>query len=244
MKMADRHLNTSRAGGFSLLEVTIASTIMGLIILACLDFLAASSNFYSVDTNQTHLEWRLQYALDDIVSDLKETKPDRVEVFDFVDGPGGLNQTAIVFPTARNSNDQFIYTDGTGAVQAHPVWQGIAVYAFYSDKPGEPGFLCKYIDYSTTRNYETAITITAITATTITLSDGTTFNRALEGTSGNQFGLRLMSDFAQIVRNPAPPNPVSLPLRIKLVAQKRVDELQGDYVQAQSSTGVMARNKN
>lgn len=232
-----------RESGMTLIEVAVASTVFSVIILICLEFLAVSMRFYAVDTTQVHMEWRLQSALDDLVLDLKETSPLRMQVYDFNDGLNNKAQTAVIFPTARNAADQFVYSSG-GAVQAKPVWQGIVVYAFYSPMAGQPGYLCKYIDYNVGRNYDNTITITSLTSTTITLSDGTTFNRALKGTSGNQFGDWKMADFGQLVRDPEPPTAMTLPISLKLTAEQAVDELQGDSIQATSSTGIMSRNEN
>lgn len=228
--------------GHTLLEVTLASALLGVTIFVALEFLGQMSDAHGLTVARTEMQRRLQFGLDQIVSDLKETNPGKVQIHDFTDGPGNASQTAIVFPTARDQNGQFIFTAG-GAVQLEPVWQGVAVLAFYGPTAGEPGMLCRYVDYGS-HNYSNDITVTSLTATQITLSDGTVFQRSLVGQSGNQIGTVLAPHFAQLVRDPAPPAAVVWPLCLKLTAQKAMRELGGESITVVSSTGVMARNEN
>lgn len=235
---------TARCRGFSLLEVTIATAVLGLLMLMCLSFLSTASLLYGVDTAQTDMEAKLQTHLDEVVLELKETSPSLVSTYDFNDGPDNVDQTAIVFPSARSKDSDSFVFEKSGEVQTIPVWQGIVVYAFYGATTGKPGSLVRYVNYSTTRDYTAAITIKSITSSTITLSDNTAITRSLESTSGNTRAKRLMDDFAQMVRDPGPPDSVELPLCVKLVAQKEITEMGGEAITAETSTAVMSRNAN
>lgn len=246
MEMKGRRMERQNSFGYTLLEIALASTVMAVLSLLCMEFMDENTKLHVLNVTKVDMERRLQFAIDNIVNDLKETNPAKVQVWDFQDGPGNVWQTAIVFPTARDDTGEFIFTNG-GEVQSEPVWQGIAVYAFYGPTANEPGRLMKFVDYTPGRSYTNPIEVASITDTQIVLNDnlGTTFDRTTKSVAGVQHRLILMEDLAQLVREePDPPAAMQLPLILKLVAQKEISELGGEDIQVMSSTGVLSRNEN
>jgi prepilin-type N-terminal cleavage/methylation domain-containing protein len=165
--------NPKGAAGFTLLEVVIASSIFALLICLLMGMLGRAMGSTEMDVRQTLTEDQVQNAVDDIIQDLKETSPAKVTFFQFVDD--GRTQTAITFPCARSETNDFVFTV-SGQVQYQPVWQCVRVYCFVSEPNMLGGWIKRYDDYSV-RSYTNPITVSNITASTITLSDGTTFNR-------------------------------------------------------------------
>lgn len=248
---------------FTLLEVTIASVLVAVLTLACLDFMDKSTRINIMSITKTDMERRLQFAIDEVVATLRETSTRKLSYLDFQAGPGNNWQTALVFPTARDINGDYIFTSDSGTIMSTPVWQGIVIYAFYAPVAGEPGRLMKYVDYTPGRNYDNMISIAGITATTITLNDNlnTTFPRATPSTLGNQIITIVSDDIAQFVHegpdapaplvfetdasgNPLPDAKLVTSLILKVVAQKEISELGGEDIQVMSTTGVLSRNQN
>ncbi len=185
--------NARNRAGYNLLEVVIASSIFGLLIAMLMGMFGRAMGSAEMDLNQTHIEGQVQDAVDRIIQDLKETTPAKVTFYQFVED--GRAQTAFAFPCARDQNDSFIYRSG-GAVQNQPVWQSIRVYCYITQPGINGGFIRRYDDY-TLRSYTNSISVTNITATTITLSDGTKFQR--DGTvAANQKILVLGGLFVQL----------------------------------------------
>ena len=186
--------SASKSAGFTLLETVIASAIFALLIALVMGMLGRAIGSAEMDLEQSFIEDQVQNAVDDIIQDLKETDPSMVNFYQFDED--GRTQTAITFPSARDTNGTFIFKVG-GEVQNEPVWQSIRVYCYVQVAGQDGGWIYRYEDFSA-RGYTNPITVTNVTATTITVSDGTTFNR--RGPLGaNQSLLRLPGRFVQLV---------------------------------------------
>ncbi len=229
--------------GFSLLEVVIAMGIFSLVLtgtfLLCRD--AASQS--SADMLQTHAENQVQEAVDLIVKELKETSPVLRSSYDFTEG--GWTQTALVFPTARRrvvagdpQSEKFVYTDASGNVQSEPCWQGIEVICYAPNPGGSDGGLFKYVDYGA-HSYVAPITVVAITASQIRLSDGTVFNRTpRDGPKGAlQDRITIQGSFVQVMTQGV--DPVQLTIR----AQSRNEKMRG-MVTTTLTNEALSRNHN
>ena len=181
--------------GFTLLEVIIASIIFALLIVMTMSLLSHSLSTAEMDILQTHVENQVQDAVDVVVQDLKETSPRLRTTYAFAEG--GFTQTAICFPTARNqATGAFIYKKGT-VVQSSPVWQAMEIVCYVKNPNRNDGWVYKYFDYSTTRNYANPVTVTSITSSQIRLSDNTTISR-LGALAGNQKRVQVQGRFLQI----------------------------------------------
>ena len=161
--------------GMTLLETIIATTIFAAMIVSALGLLSQVVNTADTDMAQTFAEDQVQNAADAIVMDLKETSPQLCSFYSFTED--GRQQTAIVFPCARNQNGRFIYKNGT-AVSPVPIWQSVRIYCYAGDPAAgrDDGFIFRYDDYSP-RSYTNPITVTQLTDSQIRLSDGTVFSR-------------------------------------------------------------------
>jgi type II secretory pathway pseudopilin PulG len=185
--------NPRGSAGVTLIEVTIASVVFGLMIVLLMGMLGRAMGSAEMDLSQTYAEDNVQNAVDTIIHDLKETSPAKVSFFQFVED--GRTQTAIVFPSARDQNNQFVYKIGA-EVQSQPVWQCVRVYCYVPQNGRDDGYIYRYADYSP-RSYTNPITVSTISATQIKLSDKTTFQR--DGTVGaNQSIITLSGRFSQL----------------------------------------------
>jgi len=243
---------------YTLLEIMIVTALLSVALILAMEFMTRTSDEISIISHEAWLQSAIQNAIDEVTTQVQESSADHMTLFRFTDPAGGTielpdgstissTQVAICYPTPRDVNGTFVFTTGTGAnvtISAEPVWQGVTVLAYFNAE------LWQYTDYNShTFNDQNPITITAVSATTITLSDGTTFNRA--GTAGsNQTIRRLMIDLAQVeVPNFVSGTQVSsLPMQIQITAQKRVTGgtfNQGSrMVSASLMTDVLTRNKN
>ncbi|MBN2713139.1 MAG: type II secretion system protein [Planctomycetes bacterium] len=233
--------------GMTLLELQIASAIMAVVMVAALAFIANMTTASSLEVKLVSLERELQNSLDDVVMDVKESKPSMMDIYDFhLNDPDATWQTAVCFPTARKmGTDEFVYTNDAGEVQVSPQWQGVVVYAPLYEPAYNMAWLVKYVDY-TPRNYTTGMPrISNITEDFIYLTDGTVFDRDADaGLSGNQLVKRLTGHLVQFVRSPSPTDPAVYPLSFKLVANAEISEMYGEKFTVTSSTSVLARNNN
>ncbi len=180
--------------GFTLLETVIASAIFALLIALIMGMLGRAMGSAEMDLAQSFIEDQVQNVVDDMIQDLKETDPSMVNFYQFDED--GHAQTAFTFPSARDAGGDFIYKVG-GEVQNEPVWQSVRVYC-YVQVPGQGGgWIYRYEDFNA-HNFVNPITVTNVTADTITLNDGTTFSR--RGPLGaNQSLLRMPGRFVQLV---------------------------------------------
>lgn len=212
--------NARNRAGYSLLEVLIASSIFSLLIAMLMGMLGRAMGTAQMDLNQTHIEDQVQNAVDRIIQDLKETTPAKVTFYQFMED--GRTQTAFAFPCARDQNDSFTYRVG-GVVQNKPVWQSIRVYCYVPQAGINGGFIRRFDDYSA-RSYTNSISVTNITATTITLSDGTTFQRN-GAVAANQRIIVLGGRFTQLeAAVPAMEGPVDFGLDPELIEDAIQDQ--------------------
>ena len=97
----------------------------------------------------------------------------------------------LCFPTARDANSKFIIVLASQIKDA-PQWQGICVYGCYNEA------LYRYVDRNNhVYSDSNPIRITAVTASTITLSDGTAFKRNGLGMSANQTRTSILEEAAR-----------------------------------------------
>jgi len=221
-----------RPRGFTLIEVMVAMGVFGVVILFTFSTLNQAANEASIDTKSTKIEDQLQYSVDTIIQDLKETSPSLVSLFSFE----GQTQTAIVFPTARDQNGQFYLYKAGETVQSTPDWQGVKVYAYAPDPTGQTdGRICCYGDYNW-HSYTNPITVAALDAGTIRLSDGTSFSRTGAAKNGQQIR-PLAGEFASLTATGTSP--------ITLTVTSRLHHQAYDIDVPMSLTNeVMSRNRN
>jgi type II secretory pathway pseudopilin PulG len=247
--------------GHTLLEVVVASTVFALVVTMVMGMLSWTLGLTEIDMAQTHCEEQVQNAVDQVTGDLKETTPAKVTFYQFAED--GRAQTAICFPSARDLNNNFIYTLD-GEVQSSPVWQSIAVYCYVSVPGQNGGWIYRYNDFSA-RSYTNPISVTSVTADTIALSDGTTFSRRGNPGAG-QARLIIPGRFVQLYSElPATGdegdvdftlNPDLLddaiqdievrPLRLTIrgEVEHRAPMLMGDVVVTTLTNEVLGRNRN
>jgi len=251
-------MRIARRDGYTLMEVMIVTGILSSVIVLTLDFMAQSTDQVAVITEETWLQRQIQLTIDDVIAEIREASADHVCLYRWTDPPGGKivqpdgsqvnsTQVAICFPTPRNQSEDFIFTTGSGAsleVSSEPVWQGIKVIAYYDKE------LWEYADYNWhIYNDANPLRISTITDTTITLTDGTTFNRA-GVTTAKQTARSVMANLAQLeVPNFASGYQAStLPMQLQIVAQTAVAGgtlNQGVIlITASMLTEVLTRNKN
>lgn len=233
--------------GFTIVEVMIASTILAICMGVALTFLGKMADSMETDIQFKDLQLTTQYMLDALTTDLKESKPSMVSIFDREEvnpdhtDDGNLWQTAVCFPTARNKAGEFQYMDEDGVVQEEPVWQGIVVYFI------DQGHLVRYIDYTATFTDSTWPQISSINGTTITLTDGTTFTRSLtSGDHGNQT-VKRMRKIKQMLRFPfdsSDTDKVVFPLAMQVTTEGSFFQLKGGEISTDNHTSIIARNRN
>lgn len=230
-------MRTGRDGaGFTLMEVMFTSAILAIVMVICLAFLVQTTDVTSMDAVQTYAENQVQEAADEIVRDLKEAAPALCSFYHFP--TASPVDTAICFPSARDQTGRdgnFVYTR-SGEVQPYPVWQCIQVYCRAPN-----GKLFRFRDYTATRDYTFAITVTSVTDTTITLSDGTTFNRV--GTAGaNQTVRELSGIFTQVKTQGTSP----VQLIVSSTVQHKATSLRGkgSTVVTTLTNEALCRNQN
>lgn len=250
-----RHAGTA---GLTLVEIMIAMVIFAVVLFLAFDVTGRTAEFATIGSHKAWVQAKAQTGLDKLQVVLRESTADQVCPFRVTDPPSGQivfengttiasTQVFVCFPIPRGANGMFALHDGSGNVLAEPRWQGISVIGYYQ------GSLIQYIQYGVGLPYSstTPIRITSVTTTTITLSNGTTFNRA-NATGTNQTSRVLCADVAQLES----PNyttgnvlPNTQPLRLKLtvldrVRTSRINNGTGYVAAASFETGVLARNMN
>lgn len=218
----------SRQAGMTLIEVTIATAVLGVLIAMFFTSLRTTTDAARMVMANAYYEARLQYALDEVTRDLLETRPSLVTFY--VYARDGLDHTAICFPTARDRNLNYVLRDATGQVSATPLWQGIIVYAYAN------GFVRRYADY-TPRSYGSAINITSIDANQITLQDGTRFN--LNGSETANQRIDTILDHARRFEATA-----GTPIMLTMEASVEVEQVRNHVFVITLNTGVVGRNNN
>lgn len=239
--------------GFTLLEVVISMSLLGIIMAAALALLLGTVETADTDLLLTHAESDVQNAADEIVTDLKETAPNLCAFYNFQDPPSApaadqTAQTVIVFPSARRRADNsFIYKDSKGEVQPGPVWQSVRVYCFARDPGQTTGSIYCYNDYSVT-TFTDPVTVAAVTDNTITLQNAAkktvcTLNRRTGAVGAQQTRVRLKGSFTQMLTEGSDPEPI----RLTVVAEcpQQVAVLRGSQnLQAVLTNEVLSRNRN
>lgn len=246
-----------RSVGMTLLEVTIATVVLAVVAYLAIDVSSRGAQFAAVLTHEAHAQARAQLALAGLSRSLRESTADQVCPFR-VPAPAGdvivletgeqlpADQVFLCYPVARGPDGPFAFHDGAGSVLQEPRWQGVVVIGHHA------GALREYVHYDADLPFsgEAPIRISAVSATTITLSCGVTFDRA-GAVGANQRSRVLLQDVAQLEA----PNYVtgavlasSQPLQLRLIAVDtvgRAPHASGGYtVSASFQTGVMSRNRN
>lgn len=251
-------MRLSSARGYTLLEVLIVSSLLAGILLLTLDFMSRATDKVMQVTEEAFLQSQVQHMVETISSVIQESSSSLVTLYRWTDPPGGKieltdgslidsTQVAICFATPRNIAGDFVFTTGSGSnltITSEPVWQGICVFAYYEEA------LYLYADYNAhTYDHLNPIYITGIYANTITLSDGTIFNRGGPA-QANQTIKKVMANLAQLEI----PNYTSgiyadtHPMEISLTAQTKLHgatfSRQYQMITATMITDVLTRNKN
>ena len=226
--------------GMTLLEVTIATTIFAAMVVAALGLMGQVVDTADTDMSQTFAEEQVQNAADTIVMDLKETSPQLCSFYQFTED--GRNQTAIVFPCARNQAGKFIYKVGT-TVNPTPIWQSIRVYCYVGDPSTgrDDGYICRYDDYNA-RSYTNHITITSITPSEIRLSDGTRFSRT-GALSANQTRTIISGRFISLSAT-RDATTGKIRMNVQSRYRQRVGPMGTDFITVTLSNEVLSRNRN
>ncbi|MCX7806544.1 MAG: type II secretion system GspH family protein [Planctomycetota bacterium] len=226
--------------GMTLLEVVIATTIFAAMIVAALGLMGQVVDTADTDMSQAFAEEQVQNAADTIVLDLKETSPQLCWFYQFTED--GRNQTAIVFPCARNQAGRFIYKVGTN-VSPTPVWQSIRVYCYAGDPAAgrDDGYIYRYDDYNT-RSYTNPITVTSITSAEIRLSDGTRFNRT-GSLSANQTRTIVQGRFTSLSAT-RDATTGKIRMNVQSRYRQRGGPLGTDFITVTLSNEVLSRNRN
>lgn len=257
--------------GFTLVELMIATAVIATVIGLSMVILKQASDSAAEITVQAHHENRLQEALSDMVMRAVESNPSRVTLFGY-DEADGTRQGIIVFPTARDADDDFRYVDATGNIVVTPQWQGLVIYAVSNNA------LYRYIDYNF-RTYTNAAYVRQIDATTITVYDGAgdiTLNR--DGTPANagQNVTKLLDNvkhlfaYYEVLLDPGPPpvyehyppfvgeegshsewvasgtryENVEPPVHLEIEVEIPVEHRAGQTLVISLDTSVLARNQN
>ncbi len=244
--------------GYTLLEALIVTSLLSFVLLLTFDFMSRSTDQIAIVNKESFLQSQVQQTVEQLTTDIQESSAALMTFYRWTDPPGGniempdgslipSTQVAICFATPRDANNNFIFTSGSGPtlmITSEPVWQGIKVFAYYQ------GFLYAYTDYNA-HLYDpmNPVYITNIDNNTITLNDGTTFNRG-GPPAANQKIERIMSNLAQLEI----PNFTSgiqadtHPVEISMTAQSRLEGTtftrRYQMITATMITDVLTRNKN
>ncbi len=252
--------NITKIKGMTLLEVALSTAMLSVIIGVAFGFVNEMA--YSAKNAIQHKDMQVtsNHVLQVITSELKESKPSFISVYDMQEN--GKWQTAVCFPTARTQNGVFMYFNDTNnnevwdsgeEILEEPKWEGVSIFCLSYETTYKQGVqttqgrLTKYTDYSVNIEVNGMPKITSITDTTITLSNGTTFNRnAITGITGNQTVIRY-NNVEQMLRYPfdeANPNIVVFPISLNLTIQQEFIDKSSELIELENHSGVIARNRN
>ncbi|MCO5170322.1 MAG: prepilin-type N-terminal cleavage/methylation domain-containing protein [Planctomycetes bacterium] len=242
--------------GLSLLEVMVAMAVLAVLVLMAFSLTSHAAQFSAISGHKAHVQAKAQLALATLSTLVRESTADQVCPFRTTDPPGGTitfesgatipaTQVFLCFPVPRGPDGLFAFHQG-GAVLSEPRWQGVAVVGYHA------GTVREYVQFGTGLPFSGAnpIRISAVSATTITLTNGTTFDRA-GAVGAGQTSRVLVHDVAQLES----PNYVTgqllggQPLQLKLTLLDRVrtssiNQGAGFTVVASFETGILARNRN
>jgi prepilin-type N-terminal cleavage/methylation domain-containing protein len=248
-------------GGFTLLELMIVTGIIATVIGLSMVMLKQAGDDARMNILMSHYESRLQTALDDIVMHAIETNPSKMSLYAYDED--GQRHAVITFPTARDVDDQYALFGPGGVVTPTPQWQALVVYAY------SRGSIYRYMDF-TARDYTNIAYVTAITANTITVFDGSAlimFNRDGTPRNANQRVWKLLEHasrlFAFVPAKPGDPpesqmppdpqyvlpavpryDPLDPPVSLLLQATVPIEHSKGTAVVISLDTSVLARNQN
>jgi hypothetical protein len=252
-----RRRRTRGTMGMTVLEIMISLVLLAVVMLLAFDLTSRSVQFSAIAGQKAHMQARAQLGLNQLSVLVRESTADQVCPFRITDPPGGQivlengtstpsTQVFLCFPVARDASGMFAFHSG-GAVVQEPQWQGISVIGYHNET------LREYVQYGTALPFSntTPIRISSVTTSTITLTNGTTFDRA-GGVGANQTSRVLLPDVAQLeAPNYTTGNvlPDSQPLQLRLTALDRVrtssiNQGLGYVVVASFETGVLTRNRN
>ncbi|MBX3467800.1 MAG: prepilin-type N-terminal cleavage/methylation domain-containing protein [Planctomycetes bacterium] len=250
--MTDRR----RRRGLTLLEVMIATVVLGVLVAVAFDLTSRAAQFSAISGHKAHVQAKAQLGLALLSTLVRESTADQVCPFRIVDPPGGTitfesgaqvpaSQVFLCFPVPRGPDGLFAFHQG-GTVLSEPRWQGIAVIGHHA------GTLREYVQYGAGLPFSGAnpIRISAVSPTTITLTNGTTFDRA-GAVGANQTSRVLVNDVAQLESPNYTTGAVlgGQPLQLRLTLLDRVrttsiNQGAGFVVVASFETGILARNRN
>ncbi len=244
------------------MEMVIAVAIMGVIMIVVGTLMVDMADEMQNSMISADIHTDLNWSITKVSRDIQECPLDLMTLrrFDETQYAGltlpdgstpGNQQTAICLATARDMNDDFICTSGVAGskeISALPSWQGVIVYAVYK------GTLYRYADWNSHSYGNTSpVSINPINSgdTTITLSDGTTWNRDGTNPGTNQRVLPVVDRVAQfyIPNYTEPPGSIHVklsnpPLQVQFVGIKEAAGHIEDSVAATFFTEILARNKN
>lgn len=258
MNAAPRRTMTVRTAGMTLLEIMISMVILAVLMALAFDLTSRSAQFSAITAHEAHAQAKAQLALAQLSTLVRESTADQVCPFRLVAGAGDVivfesgtsvpaHQVFLCFPVPRGPDGMFAFHDGAGGVLQEPSWRGIKVVGVHGTT------LREYVQYGAALPYSSTnpIRISSVTATTITLTNGTTFDRA-GATTANQTSRVLLQDVAQLEAPNYTTGQVlasSQPLQLRLTVLDRVrtsslNKGAGYVVAAAFETGVLARNRN
>ena len=218
-----------RDRGLTIIEMMIATAVAGVVILISIFSVTSAARSARFNIVHSHYESRLQTALDDVSMYLLESRPSLVSFYPY--SRDGRNQTAIVFPTARNRQGNYVLMDEDGNVSGTPLWQAIAVYA-YSD-----GMVRRYMDFRP-RSYGSPISVVSMDEEQMRLSDGTTFNLNGKPLNANQQSWPILDNARRFEAQDA------VPVQLTVEAGVVVDHVADQVFIITLDTGILARNHN
>jgi prepilin-type N-terminal cleavage/methylation domain-containing protein len=244
--------------GFTLLELMIVTAIIATVIGLSMVMLKQAGDDARTNILMSHYESRLQTTLDDIVMHSIESSSTKMSLYAY--DRDGKRHTVIVFPTARDRDDEYIFTGVGGVPSPTPVWQALVVYAYSN------GSIYRYMDF-TPRVYTNRPYVQNIDNTTITVYDGTKdiyFN--LDGTprNANQTVWKVLDHASSLLAfmpqsddppyNQEPPGQGALttrrydiyrqPVNLRVEAEVPIEHREGATIVISLGTGVLTRNQN
>ncbi|MBI4713137.1 MAG: prepilin-type N-terminal cleavage/methylation domain-containing protein [Planctomycetes bacterium] len=194
--------------GMTLLELMISVSLLAVILGGVLSLYLAGIETYETGSAYATAEMMLQLKLDEVMDEVAETAEPNLAIYSWVDplfAPVTETQEAMCFSSARNAAGQFVTNNG------RPVWQSVVVLAPYLESGR--GQIRRYESFGV---YTFPISVTNISNTTITLSNGVTFNRdAGRIILGNVEKLDTQAMWVD-----ASQNPISISIRVKVYLPK------------------------